>query len=138
MDDVTLRLGICPDSTAAARRSIGALTAALESLDFAKELVANSFPDVFDPAGGDVFVTFAGHFAAGSSGHLTILLKPSDRYLELVAVVATHLEADIVMVHHWPILSFDGAGSTVSEAAGESISGSGAPFSHPGEATDAG
>lgn len=134
----TLRLGICPDSVAAARRSIGALTAALESLDFARDLIANSFPDVFDRAGGDVFVTFGGNFGAGSSGDLTVLLKPSDRYLELVAVVAAHLEADIVTVHHWPILSIDGAGSPVSSAAGESNSGSGAPSSHPGEAPDAG
>lgn len=135
----TLRLGICPDSVAAARRSIGALTAALESLDFARDLIANSFPDVFGCDGrSDVFVTFGGNFAAGASGDLTVLLKPSDRYLELVAVVAAHLEADIVTVHHWPILSIDGAGSPVSSAAGESISGSGAPSSHPGEAPDAG
>jgi hypothetical protein len=127
--------------------SIGSLASALESRFSVRELVADRFPDIFyrlggddgrqlGLRGGDVLFTFGGRFAAGRAAEFTVLLKPSQRYRELVAAVAAHLQLDIVQVHDWPVLSVDGGTPTVSEAAGVSIPGSGAALSQGASGTD--
>jgi len=124
--------------TGAAESSLNCLSWALDASQSAREFVADRFPQIFNRVvggedcelridSGDVLFTFGGHFPAGRAGELTILLKPSELYLELMAAVASHVQADVITVHGWPFLSVDGlTASTVSEAAGESIPGGGA------------
>lgn len=131
-----MSLGLQVEGAAAFGQSLAALAAALGSAASVRRLIAERFPDMFDCPGadgleprlgsGDVFFTLRGRLPAGRTDELTVFLEPSQRYAELVATIALCLELDVIQVHGWPILSVDVAVSTVSEAAGVSIPGSGA------------
>jgi hypothetical protein len=101
------------------------------------EGLVERFPDFFDAEGsgavtqlrldaGNLFGTEPIDDAALRAGKF--ILKPSERYLELVAAVARDRDVPVNLdLHGWPILSLVSADSAnVAEAAGESILGGGA------------
>lgn len=109
-----------------AEQSIDALAAALESSQSARELVADRFPDIFNRVagsdelevavdGGERLFVIGADLSAVGAGSLAVFLKPSKRYLELVAALGAHLKIDVVTVHRWPVLSVAGRTATVAE-----------------------
>lgn len=107
----------------------------LASAGDAAQPLVERFPDLLGTGFGGLVVglspdavsLFFGEPVMGAAdGALHLVLKPSDRYLELVSAVAGDFGmACDLDVHGWPILSVVGRTPTVAEAGGA--------YSVPGE-----
>lgn len=116
-------------SRVALERSFRSVSNALDASDAARQVVADSFPDLFESGGAgeslqltvehsDRLWTCSLDVAAFRAGCATISLKPSERYRELVSTVAGYLELDLIDIHGWPILSLAGDTASLTEPAG--------------------
>lgn len=118
------------------RDSLGSVLAELENLaasgdalehvvDLADGMIARDGSGGFDLCfdGEDLIAGEAIHFpATDASPFETVQVPPSDRYLRLVAALASDRDTYCVrFVHGWPILSVVPSTTTVHEAGGESI-----------------
>lgn len=79
------------------------------------EGIAERFPQLFlsgadggldlRPSAGDLLVGYDQVSAAAGTGDLTFTLEPTELFRELVAALAGDIEAEVIEVHGWPVLS---------------------------------
>lgn len=109
-----------------ALRSVASVLDVLAASGGAFDALADSFPELVCTEGPDLSANLrsdAGDLIFGESilrttvGTLEVALKPSDRYLELVAAISGNRDVSCDFdFHGWPILSLVGDTASMTEA----------------------
>lgn len=114
-------------STAPAGRSLTSVFDVLGASNSLRNSVAGSFPDLFHAkfSGSvcdltvdnlDLFMGEMVNEAALGADKISFSVKPSERYLELVAAISRDGNFSCDFDAHWPVLSVVGDTATVAEA----------------------
>lgn len=107
----------------ALRASVESIAACI-SAQLAQRLCDAGFRGIVlgDDTSDLILVEPVGRAAVGAFVLEPLKVSPSDRYLEFVAAIAAHGDAEISRYEHgWPILSSVGRSTTMAEGAAESI-----------------
>lgn len=136
VDDVALQLSVVRvTGESSVLLSTGLVSDMLAAAGSAAQAIAKDFPDLLDatpsgsvaylcPDAGDLI--FGKPVSVSTVGAIEFILKPSDRYLELVAAIARNGDVPFGFdPHGWPIPSLVCGNPTIAEAGGASSASGG-------------